>query len=127
MFVARCDVARECLVLLPFGPSLVLYVVYAWFLAFYWCICCCRLVDDVLGEGAGDKVPMEKVVMLIWQFRDDPSVVTFLARFIAKVGKDALVICTRSHIRNECDSHMLRKRSLRPIDILSIPCRAEIC
>jgi hypothetical protein len=44
-------------------------------------------VDDVLGQGAGDKVPMEKVVMLIWQFRDDPSVVTFLARFIAKVGK----------------------------------------
>jgi hypothetical protein len=42
-------------------------------------------VDDVLGEGAGDKVPMEKVVMLIWQFRDDPAVVTFMARFMAKV------------------------------------------
>lgn len=27
---------------------------------------------------------MEKVVMLIWQFRDDPSVITFMARFIAK-------------------------------------------
>lgn len=27
---------------------------------------------------------MEKVVMLIWQFRDDPSVVTFMARFVAK-------------------------------------------
>lgn len=28
---------------------------------------------------------MEKVVMLIWSFRDDPSVVTFMARFVAKV------------------------------------------
>jgi hypothetical protein len=43
------------------------------------------LVEDVLGEGSGDKVPVEKVVMLIWQFRDDPSVVTFMARFMAKV------------------------------------------
>ena len=44
-----------------------------------------RLVDDVLGKDTGDKVPMEKVVMLIWQFRDDPTVVTFMARFVAKV------------------------------------------
>ena len=43
------------------------------------------LVDDVLGQDTGDKVPMEKVVMLIWQFRDDPTVVTFMARFVAKV------------------------------------------
>jgi len=43
------------------------------------------LVEDVLGHEAGDKVPMDKVVMLIWQFRDDPSVVTFMARFMAKV------------------------------------------
>jgi phosphatidylinositol 4-kinase len=28
---------------------------------------------------------MEKVVMLIWQFRDDPSVVQFMAQFVAKV------------------------------------------
>jgi hypothetical protein len=52
-----------------------------------------RLVEDVLGEGAGDKVPMEKVVMLIWAFRDDPTVVTFMARFMAKVcfgGKQKL-------------------------------------
>jgi hypothetical protein len=30
---------------------------------------------------------MEKVVMLIWAFRDDPTVVTFMARFMAKVGR----------------------------------------
>jgi hypothetical protein len=48
------------------------------------------LVDDVLGRNAGDKVQMEKVVMLIWQFRDDPSVVTFMARFIAKVSQAKL-------------------------------------
>lgn len=46
-----------------------------------------RLVEEVLGQDAGDKVPMEKVVMLIWQFRDDPSVVTFMARFMAKVRR----------------------------------------
>lgn len=45
---------------------------------------------DVLGsEGEGSdgerSVPMDKVVMLIWQFRDDPTVVTFMARFVAKV------------------------------------------
>jgi hypothetical protein len=28
---------------------------------------------------------MEKVVMLIWQFRDDPQVVRFMTRFVAKV------------------------------------------
>jgi hypothetical protein len=41
-----------------------------------------------LGANAGDKVQMEKVVMLIWQFRDDPSVVTFMARFVAKVSRE---------------------------------------
>jgi hypothetical protein len=46
------------------------------------------LVDDVLGRDTGDKVQMEKVVMLIWQFRDDPSVVTFMARFVAKVSRE---------------------------------------
>jgi hypothetical protein len=44
-----------------------------------------RLIDDVLGNNANDKVPMEKVVMLIWQFRDDPTVVRFMTRFVAKV------------------------------------------
>jgi hypothetical protein len=43
------------------------------------------LVDDVLGHNAGDKVPMEKVVMLLWAFRDDPSVVKFMAQFVSKV------------------------------------------
>jgi len=42
------------------------------------------LVDEVLGKETGDKVQMEKVMMLIWQFRDDPTVVTFMARFVAK-------------------------------------------
>ena len=45
-----------------------------------------RLVEDVFGSGAGDKVPMEKVVMLLWQFRDEPTVITFMARFVAKVS-----------------------------------------
>lgn len=46
-----------------------------------------RLVDDVFGkEGAGGatRVPMEKVMMLLWQFRDDPTVVQFMAQFVAK-------------------------------------------
>jgi phosphatidylinositol 4-kinase A len=42
------------------------------------------LVDDVLGQDVSDKVPMEKVIMLLWSFRDDPSVVTFMARFVQK-------------------------------------------
>lgn len=46
---------------------------------------------DVLGQEGraadGERsVPMDKVVMLIWQFRDDPTVVTFMARFVAKVS-----------------------------------------
>ena len=49
-------------------------------------LCCCRLIDEVLGKDAGDKVPIEKVVMIIWQFRDDPQVVKFMTRFVAKVG-----------------------------------------
>jgi len=43
-----------------------------------------RLIDEVLGKDAGDTVPMEKVVMIIWQFRDDPQVVKFMTRFVAK-------------------------------------------
>jgi hypothetical protein len=48
----------------------------------------CRLIDEVLGQDSGDRVPMEKVVMLIWQFRDDPQVVKFMTRFVAKVRKE---------------------------------------
>lgn len=44
----------------------------------------CRLVDDVFGKDNKGKVQMEKVMMLIWQFRDDPSVVQFMAQFVAK-------------------------------------------
>ncbi len=29
---------------------------------------------------------MEKVTMLIWQFRDDPAVVQFMAQFVARVS-----------------------------------------
>lgn len=43
-----------------------------------------RLVDDVFGKNAQGKVEMEKVTMLIWQFRDDPRVVQFVAQFVAK-------------------------------------------
>jgi len=46
-----------------------------------------KLVEDVFGSESVDKVPMEKVVMLLWQFRDDPSVITFMARFVGKVSK----------------------------------------
>jgi hypothetical protein len=42
-------------------------------------------VNEVFGKESHGKVPMEKVTMLIWQFRDDPSVVQFMARFVAKV------------------------------------------
>jgi len=37
---------------------------------------------------------MEKVVMLIWQFRDDPAVVTFMARFMAKVWNKLRHLCS---------------------------------
>jgi len=43
-----------------------------------------RLVDDVFGKDNQGKVQMEKVMMLIWQFRDDPTVVQFMAQFVAK-------------------------------------------
>mmetsp|Transcript_22378 Transcript_22378/g.33061 ORF Transcript_22378/g.33061 Transcript_22378/m.33061 type:complete len:902 (+) Transcript_22378:101-2806(+) len=42
------------------------------------------LVNDVFGSDNQGKIPMEKVVMLIWQFRDDPNVVKFMAQFVAK-------------------------------------------
>jgi len=45
-----------------------------------------QLVHDVFGRDNKGKVPMEKVAMLIWQFRDDPAVVQFMAQFVAKVG-----------------------------------------
>ena len=46
---------------------------------------CNSLVDDVFGKDNQGKVQMEKVMMLIWQFRDDPNVVQFMAQFVAKV------------------------------------------
>lgn len=43
-----------------------------------------QLVHDVFGRDNKGRVPMEKVAMLIWQFRDDPAVVQFMAQFVAK-------------------------------------------
>mmetsp|Transcript_33204 Transcript_33204/g.38670 ORF Transcript_33204/g.38670 Transcript_33204/m.38670 type:complete len:959 (+) Transcript_33204:114-2990(+) len=43
-----------------------------------------RLVNDVFGKDNKGRVPMDKVMMLIWQFRDDPSVVQFMAQFVTK-------------------------------------------
>lgn len=45
-----------------------------------------RLVNDVFGEDNDGKVPMEKVMLLIWKFRDDPGVVQFMAQFVTKVS-----------------------------------------
>eukprot|EP00934_Nitzschia_sp_Nitz4_P000571 Nitzschia sp. Nitz4//scaffold139_size61406//2322//5362//NITZ4_006445-RA/size61406-processed-gene-0.48-mRNA-1//1//CDS//3329535807//571//frame0 len=43
------------------------------------------LIEEVLGPKANaDRVPIDKVVMIIWQFRDDPQVVKFMTRFVAK-------------------------------------------
>ena len=44
-----------------------------------------KLIDEVLGKDAGDKVPMEQVMMIIWQFRDDKDVIKFMTRFVSKV------------------------------------------
>lgn len=44
-----------------------------------------QLVHDVFGRDNKGRVPMEKVTMLIWQFRNDPAVVNFMAQFVAKV------------------------------------------
>ena len=48
---------------------------------------CTKLIDEVLGKGgAGDgKIPMDKVMMIIWQFRDDKDVIKFMTRFVSKV------------------------------------------
>lgn len=46
-----------------------------------------KLIDEVLGKDAGDKVSMEKVMMILWQFRDDKDVIKFMTRFVCKVGK----------------------------------------
>lgn len=42
------------------------------------------LIDEVFGKDAGDKVSMEKVMMIIWQFRDDKDVLKFMTRFVSK-------------------------------------------
>ncbi len=39
----------------------------------------------MFGKDNQGKVQMEKVVMLIWQFRDDPSIVQFMSQFVQKV------------------------------------------
>lgn len=42
------------------------------------------LVNDVFGKENKGRVPMDKVMMLIWQFRNDPDVVQFMAQFVTK-------------------------------------------
>lgn len=42
------------------------------------------LVNDVFGQDTNGKVQIDKVLLLIWQFRDDPIVVGFVAQFVAK-------------------------------------------
>jgi hypothetical protein len=59
------------------------------------------LVNDVFGS---DRVQMEKVMMLLWQFRDDPSVVQFMAQFVAKVRSNARVNVST---RGECAQALL--------------------
>lgn len=44
------------------------------------------LIDEVLGKDDGDKVSMEKVMMIIWQFREDKDVIKFMTRFVTKVS-----------------------------------------
>ena len=51
-----------------------------------------QLVRDVFEKDNRGKVPMEKVAMLIWQFRDDPAVVHFMAQFVAKV-RCVVIVC----------------------------------
>ena len=51
-----------------------------------------QLVHDVFGRDNKGRVPMEKVAMLIWQFRDDPAVVQFMAQFVAKVSQSARIV-----------------------------------
>lgn len=41
-----------------------------------------KLVADVFGKDNNGKVQMDKVMILIWQFRDDPIVVSFMAQFV---------------------------------------------
>ena len=45
-----------------------------------------KLVNDVFGKDSGLRIPIEKIMLLIWQFRDDPGVVKFMAQFVAKVS-----------------------------------------
>ena len=58
-----------------------------------------KLIDEVLGKDAGDKVSMEKVVMIIWQFRDDKDVIKFMTRFVCKVRR--VLQCSQD--RNEIE------------------------
>ena len=47
------------------------------------------LVNDVFSKDNEGKVPMDKVMILIWLFRDDPTVVQFMAHFVTKVSNDS--------------------------------------
>ena len=74
-------------------PSYTLFLV----ILFY------SLVNDVF---ASDRVQMEKVMMLLWQFRDDPSVVQFMAQFVAKVSvKRCLAVSNHRHSSSLVDTN----------------------
>jgi phosphatidylinositol 4-kinase len=46
---------------------------------------CLRLIEEVFGETSeGQPVPMDKVILLLWQSRDDPRVVGFMTRFLTR-------------------------------------------
>ena len=53
-----------------------------------------KLVDEVFTKDNGESVPIAKVVMLIWHYRDDPKVVTFMTRFVAEVRRKDLINLT---------------------------------
>ena len=43
-------------------------------------------MEEVFGKHV-ERVQMETVTMLIWQFRDDPRVVQYVAQFLTQVRK----------------------------------------
>lgn len=73
------------------------------------------LVNDVFGKDQ-DRVQMEKVMMLLWQFRDDPTVVQFMAQFVAKVSVWRALRVARCALRVACGdvSTGAESRSLCP-------------
>lgn len=74
-----------------------------------------QLVHDVFERDNKGRVPMEKVAMLIWQFRTDPAVVQFMAQFVAKVSSHALHLSGRFL---NCLSHKIGVSVVSFVDVL---------